>query len=77
MLGLDPFEVGNEGKIVIGAVKEKATEVLNLLRGTEEGRDAEIIGETTADFKGVAMQTRVGGKRIVSRPVGDPVPRIC
>ena len=77
MLGLDPFEVGNEGKIIIGAVKENAAEVLNLLRGTEEGRDAEIIGETTADFNGVAMQTRVGGKRIVSRPVGDPIPRIC
>jgi len=77
MLGLDPFEVGNEGKIVIGVVKEKAEEVLTLLRSTEEGKDAEIIGETTAKFKGVAMQTVVGGKRIIARPIGDPVPRIC
>jgi hydrogenase expression/formation protein HypE len=77
MLGLDPLEVGNEGKIVIGAVKEKAEEILELLRKTEEGKDAEIIGETTKDFKGVAMQTVVGGKRIIARPIGDPVPRIC
>jgi hydrogenase expression/formation protein HypE len=77
MLGLDPLEVGNEGKIIIGAVKEKAEEVLELLRTTEEGREAEIIGETTIDFKGVAMQTVVGGKRIIARPIGDPVPRIC
>jgi len=76
-LGLDPLEVGNEGKLLIGVVKEKAEEVLELLRTTEEGREAEIMGEATAEFSGVAMQTVVGGKRIIARPVGDPVPRIC
>jgi hydrogenase expression/formation protein HypE len=77
MLGLDPFEVGNEGKIVIGIVKEKAEEALEFLKTTDEGKEAEIIGEATSDFSGVAMQTVVGGKRIIARPVGDPVPRIC
>jgi hydrogenase expression/formation protein HypE len=77
MLGLDALEVGNEGKVIIGVVKEKAEEVLELLLTTEEGKEAEIVGEATADFKGVAMQTVVGGKRIIARPVGDPVPRIC
>ncbi|MCK4433841.1 hydrogenase expression/formation protein HypE, partial [Candidatus Bathyarchaeota archaeon] len=72
-----PLEIGNEGKVVIGVVREKAEETLHLLRTTEEGKNAEIIGEGTADFAGVAMQTVVGGKRIISRPVGDPVPRIC
>jgi hydrogenase expression/formation protein HypE len=77
MLGLDPLEIGNEGKVIIGVVKEKAEEALEFLRSTREGKEAEIIGEATADFAGVAMQTVVGGKRIISRPVGDPVPRIC
>ena len=77
MLGLDPLEVGNEGKVVIGAIPQKAEELLSFLRSTEEGKNAEIIGEVTAEFGGVAMQTVVGGKRIVARPVGDPVPRIC
>ncbi|RLI00303.1 hydrogenase expression/formation protein HypE [Candidatus Bathyarchaeota archaeon] len=77
MLGLDPLEVGNEGKIIIGAVKEEAEEILEILRSTEEGRDAEIIGEATRSFMGVAMETVVGGKRIIARPIGDPVPRIC
>jgi len=77
MLGLDPLEVGNEGKIVIGAVPPKAEGLLNWLQQTKEGKDAEIIGEAISDFKGVAMQTAVGGKRIIARPVGDPVPRIC
>ena len=77
MLGLDPMEVGNEGKIIIGAVPEKAQEIVKFLRGTTEGRDAEIIGQVTKEFSGVAMQTVVGGKRIVARPIGDPIPRIC
>jgi hydrogenase expression/formation protein HypE len=77
MLGLDPLDIGNEGKVIIGVVKEKAEEILKFLRTTEEGKEAEIIGEANADFTGVAMQTVVGGKRIIARPVGDPVPRIC
>lgn len=77
MLGIDPLEVGNEGKVVIGVVSEKAEEVLEALRSTEEGKDAEIIGVADKKIKGVAMETSVGGKRIVEPPVGDPVPRIC
>jgi hydrogenase expression/formation protein HypE len=77
MLGLDPLEVGNEGKIIIGVVPEKAEQALAFLKSTPEGKDAQIIGQATKEFRGVAMQTQVGGKRIIARPVGDPVPRIC
>jgi hydrogenase expression/formation protein HypE len=77
MLGLDPLEIGNEGKVIIGVVKEKADDVLNVLKSTDAGKNAEIIGETTREIKGVAMQTVIGGKRIIARPIGDPVPRIC
>jgi hydrogenase expression/formation protein HypE len=77
MLGLDPLEVGNEGKYIIGVVSEKAQEALEFLRQTDEGKNAQVIGEATTQFKGVAMQTVVGGKRIIARPIGDPVPRIC
>jgi hydrogenase expression/formation protein HypE len=77
MLGLDPLEIGNEGKMIIGTVAPKADQVLKFLKQTDEGRNAEIIGEATKEFAGVAMQTAIGGKRIIARPVGDPVPRIC
>ena len=77
MLGLDPLEIGNEGKLVIGVVPDKTEETLEFLRQTPQGKEAEIIGEVTSAFNGVAMQTVVGGKRIIARPVGDPVPRIC
>jgi hydrogenase expression/formation protein HypE len=77
MLGLDPLEVGNEGKIIVGVVPQKAEEALAFLKQTSEGKDAQIIGQATTECKGLAMQTLVGGKRIIARPVGDPVPRIC
>jgi len=77
MLGIDPLEVGNEGKVVMGVVKERAEDVLDALRGTEKGKEAEIIGSVTKEIKGVVMKTRVGGRRIVDPPIADPVPRIC
>jgi hydrogenase expression/formation protein HypE len=77
MLGIDPMEIGNEGKVLIGVVPQKAEEILAALRETEEGRDAEIIGEATIEFSEVVLETVVGGKRIVAPPIGDPIPRIC
>jgi hydrogenase expression/formation protein HypE len=77
MLGIDPLEVGNEGKVIIGVVPQKAEEVLAALRQTREGRNAQVIGEVTDQFKAVALQTIVGGKRVLTPPIGDPVPRIC
>jgi hydrogenase expression/formation protein HypE len=77
MLGLDPLEIGNEGKLIIGVTPQKAQQVLQFLQQTTQGKDAQIIGEVTTQFRGVAMQTTIGGKRIVARPIGDPIPRIC
>ena len=77
MLGIDPLEVGNEGKIIVGALKQKAEEVLKKLRETPEGKNAQIIGEATSEFKEVALETSVGGKRVLTPPIGDPIPRIC
>ncbi len=76
LLGVDPLEIGNEGKAVIAVVKEMAEDVLSALRETPEGKDAEVIGRVTKG-KYVVMKTVVGGRRIVERPIGDPVPRIC
>lgn len=77
MLGIDPLDVGNEGKLVIGVVAEKAEEVLEELRRHELGRDAEVIGHATKRYEGVVMRTQVGGLRVLPPPIGDPIPRIC
>lgn len=77
MLGLDPMEIGNEGKVLVGVIPQKAEEILCTLRETKEGKNAQIIGEATKDFSEVIIETVVGGKRILPPPIGDPVPRIC
>ena len=77
MLGIDPLEIGNEGKVVLGVVKEKVDEVLEIIKKHPLGKNASIIGEATDTVKGVVLETTVGGKRNLHKPIGDPVPRIC
>jgi hydrogenase expression/formation protein HypE len=77
MLGIDPLEIGNEGKVVLGVVKEKADKVLTEIKKHPLGKNAAIIGEATDTVKGVVLETTVGGKRNLHKPIGDPVPRIC
>jgi len=77
VLGIDPFEIGNEGKAVFAVVPGKADSVLKALKTTPEGKRARIIGEATKEVRGVMMETHTGGRRVVEPPVGDPVPRIC
>lgn len=77
MLGIDPLEIGNEGKVVLGVVKEKADGVLASIKKHPLGKNAVIIGEATDTIKGVVLKTTVGGKRNLHKPIGDPVPRIC
>jgi hydrogenase expression/formation protein HypE len=77
MLGIDPLEIGNEGKVVLGVVKEKANDILTVLKKHPLGKHAVIIGKATTTVSSVVMQTTIGGKRIIRKPLGDPVPRIC
>ncbi len=77
MLGIDPLEIGNEGKVIIAVVPEKAEAVLKAVKAAPEGRKASIIGQATRKVRGVMMETHIGGKRVIEPPVGDPVPRIC
>jgi hydrogenase expression/formation protein HypE len=77
MLGLNALEIGNEGKVVLGVVEEKANDVLKEMKKHPLGKNAAIIGTVSDKIKGVVMDTAVGGRRIVHKPLGDPVPRIC
>lgn len=76
MLGIDPYEVANEGKVIMGVKPDKADEILEAIRKTKYGKDAQIIGEVTQD-KHVILETVMGGKRILEEPIADPVPRVC
>jgi len=77
LLGIDPLSIGNEGKVVMACVPEKAGDILKAVRSHPLGKDARIIGYATSKSKRVTIRTSVGGRRILEPPAGDPVPRIC
>ncbi len=78
ILGLDPLNVANEGKLVAVVAHEKSEATLDAMRRHPLGKDAAIIGGAVAENPGmVTMETHIGGRRIVDLPVGEPLPRIC
>ncbi|NJE30673.1 hydrogenase expression/formation protein HypE [Thermococcus sp. 18S1] len=78
MLGINPFDVANEGKVVMVVPREHAEEALEAMRRTERGENAAIIGEVIDRYRGkVLVETGIGGKRFLEPPAGDPVPRVC
>jgi len=76
MLGIDPLEVANEGKVVMGVPADDADAVLASLRSHRYGKDAAIVGRVTAGSR-VILKTTIGGERFIEPPMGDPVPRVC
>jgi len=78
LLGLDPFYVANEGKLVVSVSETGAEQVLQAMQGHPQGGRAAAIGTASSDHSGtVILQTRVGGKRILDMPTGEQLPRIC
>jgi len=76
MLGIDPLEVANEGKVVMGVPASDVDAILAALRSHKYGRDAAIVGSVTQGAH-VIMETAIGGERFIEPPMGDPVPRVC
>lgn len=76
MLGIDPLEVANEGKVIMGVASTDAEAILAALQSHPYGRDAAIVGEVV-EGSNVVMRTSIGGERFIEPPIGDPVPRVC
>jgi hydrogenase expression/formation protein HypE len=78
MLGLDPLTVANEGKVVMVVAAKDGEQVGQVCRNHPLGRSTAVIGRVL-DAKPplVELVTRVGGRRIVQRPYGEELPRIC
>jgi hydrogenase expression/formation protein HypE len=78
MLGLDPYHVANEGKLVAVVPAESAEAVLEAMRAEPTGVEATRIGDVVAAHPGmVTARTLVGSERIVDMLVGEQLPRIC
>lgn len=76
LLGLDPLNFANEGKLVIIASPEKAQDILTALRAHPLGENAALIGEVTEDKKVRAVGI-FGQSRLLDLPTTEPLPRIC
>ncbi len=78
MLGLEPLGVTCEGRVLFGVKAEKAEAVLEAIKKRPNGKNAAIIGEVRADRPGfVFSKTIVGGHRIIEKPIGEQIPRVC
>jgi len=78
ILGLEPLYLANEGKCLAVVDGEKTEEILALMRGTDEGREAVCIGRLEEGRAGrVLINTPIGGSRVVTPLHGEPLPRIC
>jgi len=78
ILGLDPFYVANEGKLVAIVAGEAAENVLDQMRKHPLGAAAVVIGEVVAEHSGmVLMKTEIGGTRVLDVMFGEQLPRIC
>jgi len=77
LLGIDPLHVANEGKALLGVRPEAVDAVLTALRAHRQGRDAMVIGRCVGERVGSVVLDTGFGRRLVTEPDGELLPRIC
>lgn len=78
LLGLDPLNVANEGKLVVFVPEASAERALSVVRAHPLGRHAARIGSVVESHPStVELITPVRGRRILDLPFAEPLPRIC
>ncbi|MBQ0267840.1 hydrogenase expression/formation protein HypE [Providencia huaxiensis] len=76
LLGLEPLNFANEGKLVIVVKPEAENAVLAALHQHPLGKDATTIGCVT-EQKQVRLVGIFGTSRLLDLPHSEPLPRIC
>ena len=78
LLGLDPLQVANEGKLLAFIPAVDVERVLTAMRAHPLGTKATVIGTCVAEHPGIVVaRTALGGTRVVDLPIGEQLPRIC
>ncbi len=77
LTGIDPLHVANEGKLVAAVRPEALDAVIAALRAHPLGRGAACIGTCVAEPAGRVVLDTGFGRRLVTEPEGEPLPRIC
>jgi hydrogenase expression/formation protein HypE len=78
LLGLDPFYVANEGKLIAIVSAEEADSLLATLQDHPLGKEASLIGRVVESHpKRVVLRTILGVTRVMEMLAAEQLPRIC
>ncbi len=77
ILGLDPLYCACEGRLLAVVSPDAADRALEIMRRTEEGKDAAIIGTVSKAHPGRVIVETDFGSRVISKLAGAELPRIC
>lgn len=78
ILGLDPFSMACEGRLVVVVPSDAAERALAVLRAHPDGSRAAIVGRIEAGPAGrVTSTTALGTRRLLDFTASEQLPRIC
>ncbi|WP_245688481.1 hydrogenase expression/formation protein HypE [Vibrio sonorensis] len=76
LLGLDPINFANEGKLIAIVSKQDSQAALQAIKNTDIGRSAAIIGSVNSSGR-IVVNNALGASRPLELPITEPMPRIC
>lgn len=77
MLGVDPLHLANEGCLILFVAEEIRKKVIQLLRGTEYGHRAAVVGRVTEGSPAVVALDGDGVWQPLRPLAGRVLPRLC
>jgi hydrogenase expression/formation protein HypE len=77
ILGVDPYYLASEGRMIIIASEKSGMAILEKLKSMPGAEDSAIIGFVSQGKGNVYLRTRLGGTRRLKMLAGTPLPRIC
>lgn len=77
ILGIDPLNIANEGVLMLCIPDRFKDNALNLMRQTDYGKNAAVVGKVINGSGNVYGITEIGTRRKIIMPNGEILPRIC
>jgi hydrogenase expression/formation protein HypE len=76
--GFNPLYLANEGKVLMIISRGSALRAIDIMKQSDFGKDARIIGSISSSTPGkVIMKSVTGGSRLIDKLAGEQLPRIC
>ncbi len=76
--GFNPLYLANEGKVLMITSRESAGRAIDIMKQTDTGKEARVIGSISSLNPGkVIMKSVIGGTRLIDKLAGEQLPRIC